>query len=144
MIALDTNVLVHAHRAEAPLHANARDLVRSLAEGRSPWAIPWPCVHEFLAVTTNGRIFATPTSQAAARAQVDAWMESPALIELGESSAHWQRLDSILDESSVTGARIHDARIAAICLDHGATLCTLDRDFSRFPALKTTSLLAAS
>lgn len=139
MIAIDTNVLVYAHRAESPLHAKARTFVDSMAESRAPWAIPWPCVHEFLAVVTNPRVFSTPTPQGKARAQMSAWLASPSLTALGEASSHWPRLDSLLDESGVTGAKVHDARVAAICLEHGATLCTLDRDFSRFASLKTIS-----
>lgn len=60
MIAIDTNILVAFVRTEYAHHDRARDRVRELAEGTAAWALPWPCVHEFLAVTTNPRIFRTP------------------------------------------------------------------------------------
>ena len=56
MIALDTNLLVYAHRRDSEWHAEATAAVRELAEGPAPWAIPWPCLHEFLAIVTHPRI----------------------------------------------------------------------------------------
>ena len=79
MIAVDTNILVYAHREDSEWHGPAERAVRELAEGASAWAIPWTCVHEFLAVTTHPRIFKTPTPLAAALDQVDAWLEAPSL-----------------------------------------------------------------
>ena len=66
MIALDTNVLVYAHREDSPWHEAAHARVAELAEGRAPWVIPWPCLHEFLAIVTHPRIYGPPTPLAAA------------------------------------------------------------------------------
>jgi toxin-antitoxin system PIN domain toxin len=137
VIAVDTNVLVYAHREDAPWHERAREVVRELAEGRGAWAIPWPCVHEFLAIVTHPRIFKTPTPLAAAVDQVDAWLESPTLHLLAESDAHWPALRQALLDGHVSGPLVHDARVAALCLQHGVReLLSSDRDFSRFPALR--------
>ena len=89
MIAVDTNILVYAHREDSPFHEAAFGCLAELAEGPAVWAIPWPCVHEFLAIVTHPRIYAPPTSLAQALDQVDAWVESPTLALLTESSAHW-------------------------------------------------------
>ncbi len=140
MIAVDTNVLVYAHRAEMPLHARAAEGVAGLAEGRAAWAIPWPCIHEFLAVVTHPRIFDPPTPLQAAIDQVEAWMESPTLALLGETAGHWPVLRELVSAADVAGPRVHDARIAALCRSHGVSrLWSVDRDFSRFPTLTTTS-----
>jgi uncharacterized protein len=145
MIAVDTNVLVHAHRADSQFHEPARDAVRQLAEGATPWSIPWPCVHEFLAIVTHPRIFEPPTPTAHALAQVHAWMGSGAVQMLGELPDHLETLAELLETSKVTGARIHDARIAVLCTAHGVTeLWTADRDFSRFPKVKTKNPLVGS
>ncbi|HTT40435.1 MAG TPA: hypothetical protein VMH32_22505 [Burkholderiales bacterium] len=72
MIAVDTNILVYAHREDATWHDVANARVVELAEGRAPWAIPWPCVHEFLAIATHPRIFDPPTPMPSAIAQVEA------------------------------------------------------------------------
>ncbi len=136
MIAVDTNILVYAHREDSPFHQAAFRCVTELAEGRASWAIPWPCLHEFLAIVTHPRIYRPPTPLARALDQVSAWLESPTLVLLAESAAHWPALRALLAGSRVVGAQIHDARIAALCWQHGVReLWSADRDFGRFAGL---------
>jgi hypothetical protein len=136
MIAVDTNLLVYAHRKDSYWHAAAEPAVRALAEGPAPWAIPWPCLHEFLAIVTHPRIYAPPTPHAAAAAQVEAWLASPSLVLLGEGPGSWDALKRVLHASKARGGQVHDARVAALCLHHRASeLWTADRDFSRFSGL---------
>ena len=143
MIALDTNVLVYAHRPEYSFHSAAGVLIRSLAEGAARWAIPWSCLHEFYAVVTNPRIHRTPSSPTLAWEQIEAWLESPTLSVLAEAAGHLSTVRDLSLAARTVGAQIHDARIAAVCLEHGVSeLITMDRDFSRFPALRVRSLLA--
>lgn len=138
MTAVDTNILVYAHREDSPWHEPAAAAVRALAEGPAPWAIPWPCIHEFLAIVTHPRIYDPSTPLAAALDQVAAWLESPTLVLLAEGTGYVDGLAELLRSSRVTGPRVHDARIAALCLHHRVTeLLTADRDFSRFAALVT-------
>ena len=145
MIAVDTNVLVHAHRRDGDLHHRAQSAIRSLAEGPVPWAIPWPCIHEFLAIVTHPRIFDPPSTTSEALDQVEAWNESPTLVLLGETPDHWVQLRDLITDGKVVGPRVHDARIAALCAAHGvAELWTADRDFGRFPALRTRNPLATA
>jgi hypothetical protein len=142
LIAVDTNLLVYAHRAESEWHARAAARIRELAEGRSPWAIPWPCIHEFVAIATHPRIWDPPSPTEAALEQVEAWLESPSLVLLAEGPEYWSELRVLLAEGRIAGPRVHDARIAALCLSHGVReLWTADRDFSRFPALATANPL---
>jgi toxin-antitoxin system PIN domain toxin len=138
MIAVDTNILVYAHRADSPWHDRASASVRALAEGVEDWAIPWPCVHEFLAIVTHPRIYAPPTPLDAALDQLAAWMESPALVLLSEGAAHWSALQEIAREGRIAGTKIHDARIAALCRQHGIhELWSADRDFSGISGVVT-------
>lgn len=143
MIAVDTNLLVYAHRADAEWHEAAEGCLRELAEGRAPWALPWPCVHEFLAIATHPRIWDPPTPTEAALEQVDAWLESPSLVLLAEGPGHWSEIRALLEAGRIAGPRVHDARVAALCLAHGVReLWTADRDFGRFPSLATSNPLA--
>ena len=136
MIAVDTNILVYAHRAESPFFDAAAEKLARLAEGKPPWAIPWPCVHEFLAVVTRPRFYDPPTPLPAAIDQVEAWLQSPSLTLLAETEEHWPILRKLLRSARVFGTQVHDARIAALCLQHGVRqLWSVDRDFSRFPEL---------
>lgn len=137
MIAVDTNLLVYAHRGDAVFHSRARQAVASLAESRTPWAIPWPCIHEFYSATTNVRAYKPASTADDASAQLEAWFASPSLVLLHESAQHWTTLRRLLLDAHVAGGLVHDARVAAICLDHDVSeLWSADRDFNRFPSLK--------
>lgn len=142
MIAVDTNILVHAHRGDSPWHAPAVEALETVARG--PWAIPWPCLHELVAIVTHPRIFDPPTPLREALATVDAWLASPTLTLLAEREGYWPLAEGLLQRARVTGPRVHDGRIAALCLLHGVDeLWTADRDFQRFPRLKTRNPLVA-
>jgi uncharacterized protein len=136
VIAVDTNILVYAHREDSPFHELAAKLIAELAEGSVAWSIPWPSVDEFLAIVTHPHIYAPPTPLARALDRVDAWLESPTLVVLAEPTEHWPTLRTILARGRIVGAQVHDARIFALCLQHGVReLWSADRDFNRFAGL---------
>lgn len=142
MIAVDTNVLVYAHRRDVDFHANAAMRVKELAEGLATWAIPWPCIHEFYSVVTHPKVYVEPSTPEQALAQVDEWLASPSLALLAEPTDYISTLKPLLQYAHVSGPKVHDARIAAICLSHGVSeLWTADRDFSRFAQLTTVNPL---
>jgi predicted nucleic acid-binding protein len=116
------------------------DLVRSGAR----FAVPWPCAHEFIAVVTNARVIARPTSVDEAVAFLNDFAALPRCQFLGETTRHLGILTDLARPPGVSGARVHDARIAAICLSHGVSeLWTADRDFSYFPRLRTRNPVVA-
>jgi toxin-antitoxin system PIN domain toxin len=136
VIAVDTNILVYAHREESPWHEKASELLSNLAEGRGEWAIPWPCLHEFLAIVTHPRIFKTPTPVAVALDAVQGLLEAPGVVLLAEGEGYWPMLKTHVQRGRIVGPAVHDARIAALCAAHGVReLWSADRDFGRFPAL---------
>lgn len=137
MIAVDTNILVYAHREDSPWHEAAYESVRSLADGRAAWAIPWPCIHEFLSIVTHPRIYRPSTPVPVALDQVSAWIESPSLVLLGEAPGYWDVLRPVVETGRLTGLLVHDARVAALCAQHGVReLWSADRDFSRMEAVE--------
>lgn len=136
MIAVDTNILVYAHRRDSEWHEKAYRLIEALAEGSALWAIPWPCVHEFLAVVTHPRIYRPPTPLAKAFEQVEIWLGSPSLRMIGELKGHWKELRDLVTAGRVAGGAVHDARVSAICREHGVReLWSADRDFGRLAGL---------
>ncbi len=142
MLAVDTNILIHAYYSDSELHDAAAAAVRVAAEAEAAWAIPWPCIHEFFGVVTSNRLPRSPRRAELALKQINAWMQSPSLQLLTETRNHWRTLERLISAGQVTGGLIHDAKIAALCLDNGVSeLLTLDRDFSRFPELKVRSIL---
>lgn len=138
MIAYDTNLLVYAHRRESPFHERARAVLAETIEGAEPWALLWPCVHEFIGVVTNPRIYKTPTPVGVALGAVRAWATAPSTVLISEDSlGYLEVLERLCSAGKIQGARVHDARIAALVIHHGLTaLRTADRDFSRFPGLR--------
>ncbi len=145
MIAVDTNLIVYALREDSPFHATARRVLTELAESGKRWGLPWPCVHEFIAIATHRKIYTPPTPLPLALRAVRVWLESPQCEALAESHGYWPKLEELSLKAKLQGALIHDARIAALCLHHGVTeFWTCDRDFSRFPSLKTRNPLTSS
>lgn len=136
MIAVDTNLLVYAHRKDSGPHEAALRALRGLAEGRGRWGLPWPCVHEFLAIVTHPRIFHPPTPLEVALASIEVWLSVPNCAALGECPGYFTWLEETARGGKVSGPGIQDARVAAICRQNGVTeLWSADRDFSRFQGL---------
>ncbi|MBL8474219.1 MAG: PIN domain-containing protein [Rhodocyclaceae bacterium] len=145
MIAVDTNILVYAHREDNLFHAVAFKCMEHLAEQPAAWSIPWPCLHEFFSIATHPKIYDPPTPAPLAIDQIDAWLEAPSVILLAETAAHWPALKELLVAGRVAGPMVHDARIAALCLQHGVReLWSCDRDFGRFPPLRVVNPLVGS
>lgn len=137
MIAVDTNILVYAHRADSAWHGVAAERLIDLAESGSAWGVPWPCVHEFFAKVTHPRIFSVPSTADEALEFLAEIAKAPTVCFWSESDDHLARLRSLIRSGGVIGPMVHDARIAALCLSQGVSeLWTADRDFGRFPALK--------
>ena len=144
MIAVDTNLLVYAHRRESTFHDKAKRCISELAASGAAWAIPWPCVHEFYGVVTNARAFRPASTIELAGAQLSAWLAAPSLALLHEGPSHWGVLQALLVAGRVVGGQVHDARIAAICIEHGVhEFWSADRDFNRFPQLTMRNPLIA-
>lgn len=136
MIAVDTNVLVYAHREEMAQHAVASDALRSLAEGDEPWAVPVFVLGEFLRVVTHPRIFSPPSSRGDATDAVNAVLASPTVQVLESGPRYWPLLQAAMDEGDATGNLVLDAEIVAVCREHGVSeLLSADRDFRRFPSI---------
>lgn len=136
MIAVDTNLLVYAHRPEMPFHERARRVLSEAVDGTEPVSVPWPCAHEFLAVVSNPRIFRDPTPMDLALDTLRRLLASLTGGFLAEGEGYLDALERVARPALLQGAIVHDARVAALCLFHGVrVLWSADRDFSRFPDL---------
>lgn len=144
MIAIDTNIAVYAHRGDLAEHARAYEVVNAALCGSEPIAFPWPVIHEFLSVVTSPRIFRPATGISGALEQVRHWLGSPRALLLHETPEHLTILEGLCSSGRVSGPVVHDARIAALCREHGVReLWTSDRDFSRFPSLRVFNPIVA-
>jgi uncharacterized protein len=133
VIALDTNILIHAHRSGTVHHQQALGLLKNLSEGAVPYALFWPSLYEFLRVVTHVRVFDPPSTIGEALEAVRDFLAPPVVRILSETDRHPQLLDRVLKESRVTGNLVHDAHLVTLAIEHGVhEILTLDGDFSRF------------
>ena len=140
MQAIDTNILIYAEISTSEYHKTAFDMLKELSEGAIPWAIPWPCIYEFLRVVTHPRVYHPPVPMTVALKDLQQLLQAPTLLLLNETSRHTEIMSKVLEASGVTGNLVHDAHIAALCIEHGVTeLISGDRDFARFSLLKITN-----
>ena len=136
MIAVDTNILVHAHREEMRLHGPAGEMLRMLAEGDAPWGIPAPCLAEFVRVVTHSRVLFPPSELSVAFDFLEQLLISPTARLLTPGPRFLPTFRAQACHAAAAGNLAFDAQIAAICVETGATeLVTLDRDFARFDGL---------
>jgi uncharacterized protein len=140
--AVDTNILVYAHREALKHHQAAFATLEQLAHSRTPWGIPWPCIHEFIETVANPRVFNPASTLTRVKRQLDEWFACPSLQMLTMTHEHWYALHDVFARSGATSGAAHDARIAAMCIENGVSeLWTADRDFAKFKGLKSSNPL---
>jgi toxin-antitoxin system PIN domain toxin len=137
LILVDANVLLHAYHPRSQQHDRCRSWLERAFSSPMPVGLPWLSIWAFLRIGTNPRAFERPMTTTEARTIVTAWLalETVRTVEPGER--YWQILSDLLVAGQVSGPLVTDAAIAALALENGASLCTTDRDFARFPALRT-------
>ena len=137
MIAVDTNVLVYAHRAETALHQAATRKLVALAEGKGLWGLPVFCAGEFIRVVTHRRVFNPPSTLDEAIRFLERVVAAPGCRILRPESGFFELLTTVAREADARGNLAFDAQIAALCREHGVSaLLTNDRDFARFEGLR--------
>ena len=141
MTAIDTNILVYAHREELPQHRAAYSRLKALAEGHVLWGIPVFCIGEFVRVVTHPKLFDPPYTAGEACEAVERLLEAPGLRVLYPGSAFVAFFAEAVREANAIGNLVFDAQIVAVCRESGvSSLLTEDRDFARFPGFKTRGL----
>jgi hypothetical protein len=141
VIAVDTNILVYAHREEFPLHKKAKKRLIDLAENPEPWALPVFCIGEFLRIVTHPKVLMPPTRTGEALEAIGGLLESPSLLVLNPGGHFWRIFSEIVQRSHARGNFLFDAQIVAVCRENGVKdLLSEDRDFSRFPGLRLHTL----
>ena len=144
MLLLDANLLIYAYHAESGEHAAAKVWVESAFSGAEAVGLPWLTILAFLRITTHHRVFERPLSMAKAQGIAASWLERPQVHAVEAGASFFTVLSKLLGPAQIKGPLVSDAAIAALAMEHGATLCTTDRDFARFPGLKWVNPLQTS
>jgi toxin-antitoxin system PIN domain toxin len=132
----DANLLIYAHYSGAREHAGAAAWLETVLSGPERIGLSWSTILAFLRITTTPRLFSNPYELGEAVSIVAAWLAHGNIVILNPTDRHWRILSNLLPKSRIRGSLIMDAHLAALAIEHGATLCTNDRDFARFPGLK--------
>ena len=143
MILVDANLLLYAYDRSSPVQEPASRWLTEALNGPEPVGFSWSAVLAFLRIATNPKIQQTPYSLQEAVEIVDDWFSQPAATLLEAGEGHWPILRDLLLGDGVKGRLVTDAHLAALAIEHEATLLTRDGDFSRFPGLRTVNPLAS-
>lgn len=144
MILVDANLLLYAYNASFPDHMKAKEWLEGRLSGVEPVFLAEATILAFLRISTHPRAFESPLLAAEAVTHVREWLARPNVGVLVPGERYWDILSRLLSETRARGPLIMDAHLAALALEHGATLATTDRDFQRFPGLKTHNPLGPS
>lgn len=136
MTILDVNVLIYAHDADASQHSASKAWLDGLFLSPERIGFPWQSIWGFLRVSTNAQIQPRPRLPIDAFETVRNWLDQPRVELIEPGPRHLEILESLVINYQAHGARVSDAALAALAIEHGATLASTDRDFSRFPTLR--------
>jgi toxin-antitoxin system PIN domain toxin len=137
VILVDANLLLYAYNRSSDQHEAAREWLETAISRGEPIGFSWTVILAFLRLATTPKVFPEPLTMAEATAIVSAWLARPNATIVHPTERHWDALNALLSATRTRGKGVTDAHLAALAVEHGATFCTTDRDFARFPGLKT-------
>ena len=140
MYLLDVNVVLAAHREDHPHHEPVRRWFDQLMTGDEPFTVPHLVWASFLRLATHRRIFDVPTPRVDAFAFLDAVHGQPHHLLVGPGPRHLDILRTVCADAEAIGDLVPDAVLAAVAIEHGCRIATLDRDFARFDGVGHTLL----
>lgn len=138
----DLNLLIYAIDRASPAHTAALAWWNGLMSGTETVAFSWTVLLGFVRLTTNPSVVAKPLTADEALDYVERWLAQPISTVIEPSPRHAAILRDLLTGSGTAGNLVTDAHLAALAIEHGAELCTADRDFGRFPGLRWVNPLA--
>jgi toxin-antitoxin system PIN domain toxin len=133
---LDANILLYAYDSDSAHHAVCRSWLEAAFNSEEIVALPWQTLLAFIRISTNSRATKKPLQSAKACKIVSSWLHQANVSVIGAGERFWELVQEQIREAQVTGPLVTDAALAALALEHGATLCSVDRDFRRFRDLR--------
>lgn len=144
MMLIDANLLLYAYDESSEFHSPAHSWLEQQFAGKDLKALSWQSITAFVRISTNPRAYISPFTIAEAVKIVSEWLDHETIVVLIPTNRHWQIFRDLLEQGQASGPLVMDAHLAALAIEHGATLCTTDRDFSRFSGLRIYNPLSKS
>lgn len=132
----DLNLLLYAVDETSPRHALAREWVEATMSGSETVALAWTVLVGFVRLSTRAAVFEEPLAVGEALDLVDSWLNQPSTTVVHPTDRHAVILRTLLEPLGTAGNLTTDAHLAALSIEHGAELCSIDADFSRFPGVR--------
>jgi toxin-antitoxin system PIN domain toxin len=133
---VDANLLLYAVDESSPHHAAARAWLEERLSGSETFGLAWSVLLAFVRLTTNPRVFDSPLTLEESLDLVDSWLEQPNATVVSPTDRHSALLRELLTPLGTAGNLASDAHLAALSIEHGAELCSADRDYARFPRVR--------
>lgn len=133
---LDVNVLVYAVDDTASQCKVARKWIERNLTGYSRIGIPWQTISGFIRIVTNPRIYNQPLTGEQAWEIMDGWLASPVVWVPPATERTASIFKSLMLDAGLSGARVMDAALAAIAIEHGVPIVSVDSDFAAFPGVR--------
>lgn len=137
MIVIDANMLLYAYDESDPRHAVVSPWFQTQMSGTTETGLSLVAILAFLRISTDHRVFQRPRPVATALAIIESWLAHPNVRLLEPTRRHWAMLGDVVAGGQARGPQLMDAHLAALTIEHGATLATADRGFARYPGLRT-------
>lgn len=138
MVVVDANLLIYASSEASPFYPAASDWLVSVLSADEPVRMPWSSIHAFLRVATHPSLSDPPMTSARTVEIVHSWLSHPNVTIIEPGPNYWPILHRLVLETPARGNLITDAHLAALAIEHDATVYTTDRDFRRFRGVRVT------
>ena len=142
MILADVNVLLYAIDERSTRHAAARAWLEGRLTGPETFAFAWSVLTAFLRLSTRASVFVRPLTPQEAFDLVDDWLAQPNVVVVHPGERHARILRELLVPLGTAANLVPDAHLAALSIEHGATVATSDHDFGRFAGIHWADSLA--
>jgi len=133
---VDANVLLYSVNEDEPHHARAKGWLDRALGGAEAVGLAWLPMLAFLRLSTNPRVFPEPLSVDTAAGLLEVWLSAPAALVVHPTTRHAAVLAGLLAGSGTAGNLVNDAHLAALSIEHSATVMSFDRDFGKFTGIR--------
>ena len=144
MILVDANLLLYAYDSDSPHHEPARSWLERVLSSGHPIRFALVTLLAFVRIASDRRVFTRPMPPRESCSLIEKWLALPNVRILQPGPRAWRLLSRMCEEGQAKGPMVMDAHLAALAMEHGASIATTDRDFMRFPDIEIVNPVSSS